>query len=403
MVADPKLGMDITMIGAMTSIFPIAYGMSKFVSGVLGARTSPTVLLAGGLMATALINIAFGFGTSLAWFCICWGLNGTLQGVGGPCCARILTTWFASKERGTYWGMWNIAHNLGGFAAPIIAGGFAKAMGWQWGMWAPGIIGLTVGIFVLLACKDKPEDIGYPPVEPEAAPKAEKKKEGNVLQALVKNVLRNPFIWGMALTYFFIYVVRQGVTSWFVFYLIKEKGVPDAAQAALTVSGLELGGLVGSLIAGRLSDHLINKGGGGGNVGKRVQVVMAYTVGIAAALLSFQYIPAVTALQWANVFMIGFFLYGPQMLIGLCGAELVGPDSVGASEGFLGWIAYLGAANAGIPLSIIVKEYGWNAYFMTLIAACGLALLLLSPMVNLKSYVQRQEAKKARLQAKGLA
>lgn len=36
-----------------------------------------------------------------------------------------------------------------------------------------------------------------------------------------------------------------------------------------------------------------------------------------------------------------------QMLIGLCGAELVGPSSVGASEGFLGWIAYLGAANAG--------------------------------------------------------
>lgn len=40
--------------------------------------------------------------------------------------------------------------------------------------------------------------------------------------------------------------------------------------------------------------------------------------------------------------MIGFFLYGPQMLIGLCGAELVGPESVGASEGFLGWVAYLG-------------------------------------------------------------
>jgi sugar phosphate permease len=42
-----------------------------------------------------------------------------LQGFGGPCCARILTAWFASKERGTYWGMWNIAHNLGGFTAPV--------------------------------------------------------------------------------------------------------------------------------------------------------------------------------------------------------------------------------------------------------------------------------------------
>jgi OPA family sugar phosphate sensor protein UhpC-like MFS transporter len=69
---------------------------------------------------------------------------------------------------------------------------------------------------------------------------------------------------------------------------------------------------------------------------------------------------------------------------------------VGASEGFLGWIAYLGAANAGIPLSIIVKEYGWNAYFSTLIGACALALLLLSPMVNLRSYVQRVEARKAK-------
>ncbi len=43
-------------------------------------------------------------------------------------------------------------------------------------------------------------------------------------------------------------------------------------QAAVRVSGLELGGLVGSLIAGRLSDAMIRKAGGkGGNVGKRVQ------------------------------------------------------------------------------------------------------------------------------------
>ena len=43
----------------------------------------------------------------------------------------------------------------------------------------------------------------------------------SLLTWLVQNVLKNPYIWGMALTYFFIYVVRQGVTSWFVFYLMK--------------------------------------------------------------------------------------------------------------------------------------------------------------------------------------
>lgn len=74
-----------------------------------------------------------------------------------------------------------------------------------------------------------------------------------------------------------------------------------------------------------------------------MQVVIGYTVGVAAMLLAFWSCPAnLPWLQWATVFMIGFFLYGPQMLIGLCGAELVGPESVGASEGFLGWVAYLG-------------------------------------------------------------
>ena len=50
---------------------------------------------------------------------------------------------------------------------------------------------------------------------------AGKEQKESLLQLLVQNVLKNPYIWGMALTYFFIYVVRQGVTSWFVFYLMK--------------------------------------------------------------------------------------------------------------------------------------------------------------------------------------
>eukprot|EP00191_Tetraselmis_sp_GSL018_P003122 CAMPEP_0177601082 /NCGR_PEP_ID=MMETSP0419_2-20121207/14035_1 /TAXON_ID=582737 /ORGANISM="Tetraselmis sp., Strain GSL018" /LENGTH=525 /DNA_ID=CAMNT_0019094255 /DNA_START=772 /DNA_END=2349 /DNA_ORIENTATION=+ len=422
MVADPTLNIDITMVGAMTSIFPIAYGMSKFVSGVLGARLSPAKLLAFGLMATAAVNIMFGFGASLAWFCFFWAMNGILQGLGGPSCARILTSWFATKERGTYWGMWNIAHNLGGFAAPLLAGTAARMYGWQWGMWAPGAVGVVMGVLLLLTLRDSPESVGYPPVEapakekeqqqpPEGGakeegltkadkPKAEagsEEKEMTLLENLYKNVLSNPYIWGMAITYFFIYVVRQGVTSWSVFYLMKAKGVADAGTAAVRVSGLELGGLFGSLLAGRISDYLISRAGDSGHVGKRVQVVMGYTVGIAAMLLAFSAVPATMgALQWVIVFMIGFFLYGPQMLIGLCGAELVGPKSVGASEGFLGWIAYLGAANAGIPLSIIVKNYGWGAYFTTLLGACAVVLLLLSPMVNLKSFVQREAKAKAK-------
>ena len=69
----------------------------------------------------------------------------------------------------------------------------------------------------------------------------------------------------------------QGVTSWFIFSLIKGRGVPGA-EAAVRISGLELGGLLGSLSAGAISDRLIksNTDPDIGNVGLRVKVARPF-------------------------------------------------------------------------------------------------------------------------------
>ncbi|CAL6306257.1 unnamed protein product [Bathycoccus prasinos] len=314
MVATASLGLDITSIGVITSIFPLCYGCSKFISGVVGDALSPSIMLGGGLVATGFVNIMFGASSILPVFCVLWAMNGILQGFGAPSCAKILTSWFASKERGTYWGMWNIAHNLGGFTAPILAGTAARTYGWSWGLWAPGFVAVFVGAVIILTLKDSPEAKGFEPVENISNDEEEKNQQVEQKINLWENLLHN--------------------------------GVIDAGAAAVRVSGLELGGLVGSLLAGRISDWYIASSNGGA-VGKRIQIVIGYLVGVAFMLLSFRAIPAgMPFLQALIVFMIGFFLYGPQMLIGLCGAEIVGRRSVGASEGFLGWIAYLGAANA---------------------------------------------------------
>lgn len=36
----------------------------------------------------------------------------------------------------------------------------------RWGMYAPGLVGIVVGILILLIMKDSPESIGYPAIEP---------------------------------------------------------------------------------------------------------------------------------------------------------------------------------------------------------------------------------------------
>ncbi len=54
------------------------------------------------------------------------------------------------------------------------------------------------------------------------------------------------------------------------------------------------------------------------------------------------------------------------------------------------WVlGFAGAANAGVPLAHLVQTYGWNAYFMSMIGACGIVLLLMAPMTRLESYSQR--------------
>lgn len=73
----------------------------------------------------------------------------------------------------------------------------------------------------------------------------------------------------------------------------KTLNVNICAVSQLRVSGLELGGLLGSLIAGRISDWYIATSPGGA-VGKRIQVVMAYMIGVAVMLLAFKAVPAGT-------------------------------------------------------------------------------------------------------------
>jgi MFS transporter, OPA family, sugar phosphate sensor protein UhpC len=59
-----------------------------------------------------------------------------------------------------------------------------------------------------------------------------------------------------------------------------------------------------------------------GLIGVRVRVVLAYGLFTALALLAFSACPNNPAMQWASIAAVGFGLYGPQMLIGLCGAEV---------------------------------------------------------------------------------
>lgn len=368
------LGFDKGQLGILATILSLSYGLSKFLSGIVSDRANARYFMAIGLVLTGVFNICFGLSSSLIWFCVFWGLNGWFQGFGWPPCARLLTHWYSKSERGTWWAAWNVSHNVGGAAIPFIAAFCIEYWGWRSAMFVPGILCILMGLGLVVLLRDTPESLGLPPIEKyrnDADPQQASEKV-SIRRMLVDYVLKNKFIWMLAVTYLVVYVVRTGFNDWTVLFLVESKGYSQIG-AASCASLFEIGGFCGSIVAGWASDHLFQA--------RRGPVNALFALGILLSVLLFWAVPGGYAF-WDSVavFAIGFTVFGPQMLIGMAAAELSHKKAAATSTGFVGWFAYAGAALAGYPLGRITDDLGWNGFFITMLACSALSLVLLLPL-----------------------
>ena len=122
---------DYSMIGNILAISAITYGIGKFLMGSLSDRSNVRRFMPFGLLLTAACNFAFGGIALYPVHLALWALNGFIQGMGWPPCGRSIGHWYSVKERGTIFAVWNIAHNVGGGLAGIIAANAAAQWGWQ--------------------------------------------------------------------------------------------------------------------------------------------------------------------------------------------------------------------------------------------------------------------------------
>ena len=249
-------------IGLLATLFYITYGLSKFVSGIVSDRSNARYFMGIGLIATGVVNILFGFSTSLWAFAVLWALNAFFQGWGSPVCARLLTAWYSRTERGGWWALWNTAHNVGGALIPIVMAATALHYGWRAGMMIAGLLAIVVGVFLCWRLRDRPQAIGLPPIGDWRHDELEiaQQQEGAGLsrkEILTRYVLLNPYIWLLSLCYVLVYVVRAAINDWGNLYMSETLGV-DLVTANTAVTMFELGGFVGALVAGWGSDKLLN-------------------------------------------------------------------------------------------------------------------------------------------------
>lgn len=375
------LGFSKAELGILGSIIAITYGFSKFFSGILSDRSSPRYFMAFGLIVTGIINIFFGMSSTLTLFAVLWGLNGWFQGFGWPACSRMLVQWYSTSERGSWWSTWNVCHNVGAFSIAVVAGYCVQNFGWRSGMYVPGLICILGGFYLINRLRDCPQAVGLPPIDVyrnDVSPvkTSAVKTDQSTWQTLVSSVFTNKYLWLLGIAYFFVYFARTAMNDWTPMYLIETKGYSIIGANSMTTM-IEIGGFCGNLSAGWASDRLFGA--------KRGPVNVLFSLGMVLGIILFSMVPAGASLyESACLALIGFMIFGPQMLIGVAAVELAEKHAIATSSGFVCCISYLGAACAGYPLGKIIQEFGWSGHFSTMIGASVLAVLFLLPLWSIK-------------------
>ena len=180
-------------------------------------------------------------------------------------------------------------------------------------------------------------------------------------------------MWFLAMANFFVYVVRTGINDWSVLYLSEARGF-SLMEAGGAIPWFEIGGVLGMLVAGYFSDRMLSMGRG---------IISAlFMVALSVPLLAFWlYAPNSYFYCSLLLFISGFFLFGPQMLIGCVAVEKSDKQAAGSASGFAGVFGYLGAACAGYPIGVLVDSTGWDGFFMVLIISSFLGAICFLPFI----------------------
>ncbi|XP_026152714.1 glucose-6-phosphate exchanger SLC37A4a [Mastacembelus armatus] len=365
-----EIELDKDDLGMITSSQSLAYAISKFISGVLSDQISARWLFSIGLFIVGSINVVFSWSSTVTLFSILWFVNGLGQGLGWPPCGRVLRKWFEPSQFGTWWAVLSCSMNLAGSLGPIIATVLAQSYSWRTILSVSGIICVAVSFVCLLVIKNEPKDVGLPNIEVAA-----KKSKGGTSrdECTLSEFLLSPYLWLLSVSYLVVFGVKTVCTDWGQLFLIQDMG-QSTLMGSSYMSALEVGGLLGSLAAGYLSDKAVAKQGIRIYGNPRHFILICMMAGMYVSMYLFR---ATVTPDSSKMWILslgaafGFSSYGPIALFGVIANESAPSNYCGTSHAIVALMANIGGFLAGLPFSTIAKHHSWDMAFWIAEVICG--------------------------------
>lgn len=389
-----EYGITNASFGIIMTLGGLIYGVSKFVNGILADRTNARWHLVIGLAVCVATSFVLGFSDRISTMltgetegavfvkgivmvmAAMYIINQIFQGCGFAPCNHLMVNWVPPKELATKMSIWNTSHSIGAFVVAVLCGYLTR---WQLCFYIPALISLFGVFFIIVTLRDTPKSVGLPelPKVKGELDESEQKDSRTFRKFLMKKVFLNPVIWVLAVTDFFVYIVRFAILDWGP-SMLTDMGL-DQSIAGWTVGIFEVAGCAGMLCAGLISDKLFKS---------RSQRVCAIEMGlVAVCLLILHFIqdshsPVLFLIILA---LAGFLLYGPQALLGVIASNQATKKAASSAVGLIGLMSYLSTIVTGYGFGTLADRFGgWHWIFIAMSGLAVVGTLLIATVWNLK-------------------
>jgi OPA family glycerol-3-phosphate transporter-like MFS transporter len=344
-----ELGLSKAAIGGILGALKISYGVGQLINGQLAERIGARRLLAIGMLASAGLNVVFGFATGFYFLLFLWACNGYFQALGWAPTMRVAAAWFPPTMRGRAISVIGTGYQLTGSLTFVVAGWSAEWLGWRGALYVPALLLAGTAIIMLATLREEPAaGLAAPGTTPRSI------EPERTWLATLGLTLSNPKLWLLAIPLGLLNACRYGFIDWGITHLL-EVQAGSVGVAALKYSVLPLGGIVGTLAAGWATDRFFD--------GRRVPVVCGMLVMLGLLTLGYNSLVHTNqVLSIVTLGLIGAMVFGPQvLLVGTAPVDLARSGTSAAAVGFVNFFGYLGAAAGDQITGYLVDAYDWHA------------------------------------------
>lgn len=392
-------------IGAIFTALTLMYALGQFVNGQLGDRFGTRLIVTIGCVGSVLMNLSvFGALTASRYdgaspstirtlLIIFWGINGFFQAMGWSPVVKAMAHWFPLKGRGKTMGWLGTCYQLGAACGQLLAlflvSTWVSRFSGDWRMVfvVPAVFFAVTGIFFYCSLRNRPEDVGFPPVDEHLT--VIEAKASHKPRSLGKNIIAtvsNPHIWIVAAAFFLLDVNRYGFVNWLPAYILEtQTSLGEYVSAGFWKNAMKIGihplaGSIGVIVCGWATDRFFQ--------GRRAPVIALALLALGIFSIVFPTVDASnTNMLVLVVALVGFFTYGAHILmVGHAAQDFGHKQGAAGAAGFIDGMGYIGASLAGWGAGKLIDIQSYDFTF-TVAGICALiGAVLISILWKMKPH-----------------